>query len=54
MQKTTTVTTAEGVNETCVDEVGGSPGEVEVARGTIHVGAAGSHFPSWGLDWSKE
>lgn len=54
MQRNYSVTTVEDVNETCVDEVGGSLCEEEVVRGRIHVEAAGNHFPSWGLDWSKE
>lgn len=47
------VTTAEGVNETCGGVVGGSPYEGVVAMGRIHVGVAGNHFPSWGLDWNR-
>jgi hypothetical protein len=53
-RKLQSVTTAEDVNETCGDEVGGSPCEGGVVRGRIHVEAVGNHFPSWGLDWSKE
>jgi hypothetical protein len=48
------VTTAGDVNETCVDVVGGSPCEEGVAMGTLHVGVAGNHFPSWDSDWSME